>query len=286
MSTDENRTPSAHFPRLNETNYSEWSIRMEAQLIRLGLWDQVVCDFEPTTPEDDAKAKDAWLKKRKAPKMAEARAEIILRVEDSQLAHMRSKDPMEIWNALARLHIARGFATRLALRRGFLRLVKGNDERMAAWIGRVKAFSFRLEDVGVEVTDEDRILALTNGLDKTYEAFLISLDATPPELLSLAHVTDRLLNEETGRENRAAMNSGETAFYTTRGNHSGSGQGGGQPGSGGPPVCWRCGKAGHIKEFCREEPVNVGPSTEREKSYYVASAQLRDLGERTVGTLY
>ena len=218
--------------------------------------------------------------------MAEARAEIILRVEDSQLAHMRSKDPMEIWNALARLHVARGFATRLALRRGFLRLVKGNDERMAAWIGRVKAFSFRLEDVGVDVTDEDRILALTNGLDKTYEAFLISLDATPPELLSLAHVTDRLLNEETGRENRAAMNSGETAFYTTRGNHSGSGQGGGQPGSGGPPVCWRCGKAGHIKAFCREEPVNVGPSTEREKSYYVASAQLRDLGERTVGTLY
>ncbi|KJA19874.1 hypothetical protein HYPSUDRAFT_106098, partial [Hypholoma sublateritium FD-334 SS-4] len=133
------------FPRLNETNYTEWSIRMEAQLIRLGLWNQVVCD---------------------------------------------------IWEALARLHVARGFATRLALRRGFLRLVKGNDERMAAWIGRVKAFSFRLEDVGVEVTDEDRILALTNGLDKTYEAFLISLDATPPDLLSLAHVVDRLLNEE------------------------------------------------------------------------------------------
>ena len=288
MSTDENRTLSTSFPRLNETNYTEWSIRMEAQLIRLGLWNQVVCDVESTTTEDDAKAKDEWLKKRKAAKMAEARAEIILRVEDSQLAHMRSKDPMEIWEALACLHVARGFATRLALRRGFLRLVKGNDERMAAWIGRVKAFAFRLEDVGVEVTDEDRILALTNGLDKTYEAFLISLDATPPGLLSLVHVVDRLLNEETGRENRAAMNSGENAFYTARGSNSGGGQSGGPSGSG-PPVCWRCGKGGHIKAFCREEPVHgtgAKESTEREKSYYVASAQLRDLGERTVGTLY
>ena len=80
MSTDENRTLSTSFPRLNETNYTEWSIRMEAQLIRLGLWNQVVCDVESTTTEDDAKAKDKWLKKRKAAKMAEARAEIILRV--------------------------------------------------------------------------------------------------------------------------------------------------------------------------------------------------------------
>ena len=36
---------------------------MEAQLIRLGLWNQVVCDVESTTTEDDAKAKDEWLKK-------------------------------------------------------------------------------------------------------------------------------------------------------------------------------------------------------------------------------
>ncbi|KAF8073463.1 hypothetical protein FPV67DRAFT_1398015, partial [Lyophyllum atratum] len=74
-------------------------------------------------------------KKRTAKKMAEARAEIILRVEDSQLSHMRSRDPMEIWSSLARVHVARGFATRLALRRQFLRLVKGADESMATWVG-------------------------------------------------------------------------------------------------------------------------------------------------------
>ena len=59
--------------------------------------------FEPESElsEDEiVKAREGWMKK-----MAEARAEIILRVEDSQLSHMRSWDPMEIWMALARVYI-------------------------------------------------------------------------------------------------------------------------------------------------------------------------------------
>jgi hypothetical protein len=35
-----------------------------------------------------------------------------------------------------------------------------------------------LEDIGVTVDDEDRILALTTGLDKSYDSFVISLDLT------------------------------------------------------------------------------------------------------------
>jgi hypothetical protein len=37
-----------------------------------------------------------------------------------------------------------------------MRLVKGDEETMAAWVGKVKAFSFRVEDAGVDITDEDR----------------------------------------------------------------------------------------------------------------------------------
>ena len=73
--------------------------------------------------------------------MAEARVEMVLRVEDSQLAHMWSWDPMEIWMALARVHIAQGFAMRLALRRKFMCLVKGTEESMVAWIGCVKTLA-------------------------------------------------------------------------------------------------------------------------------------------------
>ena len=42
MSGDEK---NVRFAQLNESNYTEWIICMEVQLIRLGLWDTVV--FEP-----------------------------------------------------------------------------------------------------------------------------------------------------------------------------------------------------------------------------------------------
>jgi hypothetical protein len=33
---------SAHFPKLNDTNYAQWSIMMEAELTRKGLWMNIV----------------------------------------------------------------------------------------------------------------------------------------------------------------------------------------------------------------------------------------------------
>ncbi|KAE9407201.1 hypothetical protein BT96DRAFT_777808, partial [Gymnopus androsaceus JB14] len=58
--------------------------------------------------------------KRKSNKMAQARAEMILRVEAGQLSHMTARDPMEIWERLKNVHCGRGFATSLALKRQFL----------------------------------------------------------------------------------------------------------------------------------------------------------------------
>ena len=67
-------------------------------------------------------------------------------------------------------------ATRLALRRKFLTATKGEGETMLAYVGRVQAMAFELECINVGVTEEDRILALTMGLDASYESFVISLE--------------------------------------------------------------------------------------------------------------
>ena len=84
----------------------------------------------------------------------------------------------------------------LALWRQFIHLVKGKKESMAAWVGQVKGFSSRLEDIGVEVSDEDQILALTNGLDNSWDSFVMLLDAMAPELLKMMQVVDCFLNKE------------------------------------------------------------------------------------------
>ncbi|KAJ3728265.1 hypothetical protein C8R42DRAFT_558489, partial [Lentinula raphanica] len=75
---------------------------------------------------------DVQKAKRKAEKMAQARAEMILRVEPGQLSHMTSKDPLEIWEKLQNVHRGRGFATSLALKRKFLTSKKGPTQKMQA----------------------------------------------------------------------------------------------------------------------------------------------------------
>ena len=70
---------------------------------------------------------------------------------------------------------------------------------MQNWIATVRHMSFRLTQIGVEVSEEYFILVLTQGLPTTYETFVVSLDATDPSLLTSEHVISRLLNEEVGQ---------------------------------------------------------------------------------------
>ncbi len=58
------------------------------------------------------------------------------------------------------------------------------------------SFGIRLEQAGIIVNDQDKILALTMGLPSTYDAVIINFDSTPTDQLTLTHVISRLLNEE------------------------------------------------------------------------------------------
>lgn len=293
-----------NFAPLNDTNYATWHIRMEARLIQKDCFSGVVvidkAPPEDTSPEEVEKWYVKELGKRKLDKMQQARAEMILRVEDSQLEHMQSKDPKEVWEELRRVHVARGLASRLAMRRRWLRLKKGEDEPMSAWVGRVRGVGHKLVDMGVVLTDEDKILALTNGLDDTYESFVISLDSTPPKELTLELVTNRLLNEEVRRQNKVdeakadgkdgsggpgqvfmaaggrgkGYAGGAPGGYVSGFAGQGMGAGGlaggngytGGPGYGpgygmGPRACWVCGEVRHIKQFCPKRVAGGGQAS-------------------------
>jgi hypothetical protein len=67
---------------------------------------------------------------------------------------------------------------------------------MQAWIGHIQGLAFRMEQSGVEVSDQDKILRLTMGLPPLYDPVIINFDVTPCELLTLNNVIVCLLNEE------------------------------------------------------------------------------------------
>jgi hypothetical protein len=57
--------------------------------------------------------------------------------------------------------------------------------------------AFDLEDIGGILIDEDIIIILTMGLNKEYDHFVASIDATLIQELTMDYVVTRMLNEET-----------------------------------------------------------------------------------------
>ena len=93
-----------------------------------GYWDLITGD-EKLGPGGDEKA----FRKREA----QCKAEIVLRVGDSQLPHMADRSPKVVWDSLASVHRARGFGSRLQLRRNFITASMKEGQSMESWIGDV-----------------------------------------------------------------------------------------------------------------------------------------------------
>ena len=186
-------TETVRFPQLNHTNYTEWALHMEAIFIRGGFWDIITGD-EKVVDASDEKDMKAFRKRE-----AQCKAEIVLRVKDLQLPHMVDRSPMAVWNSLASVHRARGFGSRLQLRRNFITASMKESQSMESWIGEVRGLANRLKAIDVDVSDEDMIVVLTAGLPTSYTPIVISFDALDSSKLTLDFVITRLLNEE-GRQ--------------------------------------------------------------------------------------
>ena len=235
-----------NFDKLTDGNFHEWKIYMQALLTRKDLLDYVDgTQRHPGGTESSKKVRDFYRKQ------SEARAEIILRVTPSQLAHCRDPDPMTIWNNLITIHSSRGRSTVIALRRRFHRLCLEISKTMPAYIARVRHLAFLLEEADVTVTDDDIILAITSGLPRSYDSFLISLDATPDDDYTLAYVITHIVNEHQRQQPHhqsttdptnvalAAIPRRDLAHIT----------------------CFKCGKKGHYPTNCPDNSTTSAPST-------------------------
>ena len=187
---------------LDEDNHDIWVKRMKARMImkkawKVTYWDGVEKDW--ASDEEREKAYMAWQVARDPEEMQAAFAEIVNWVSDAQLSHIDSEDPHVVMTQLDRIHRSRGLGTAVVLKRRFTRLTKSNNETMSAWVGRVKSAAYRLKLRGLTIADTDIIVALTNGLDPSYDSLIVALDSLPEEDLTLMKVVDRMLNEEARR---------------------------------------------------------------------------------------
>jgi hypothetical protein len=125
---------------------------------------------------------------------------------------------------------------------------------MQAWIGKIQALGFCLEQAGLTVSDQDKILALTMGLPSSYDAVIINFDSTPSDQLTLSHVISCLLNEEV-RQTSGNPPSDDNDREEPRDEAMavvGQGSGGRRAGGGNQSdvICFFCNKKGHYKSDC------------------------------------
>ncbi len=224
---------------------------MEAELIRKGLWTgiiEILVDGDGKTADEVEKEYLTKKTKRAALKMAEARVEMILRVDGGQLLHMISRDPMEVWETLRSVHRARGFATLLALCRKFLTTKKRSNQSIQSWVGEIRGQAFAMQMSGIEVNDQDVILALTLGLPSSFNAVIIHFDATPPDQLTIDLIITRLLNDKTRQSmnrHRSTQNAAtnEALSVTQRCSRPDASE----------IICFFCDQKGHYKDACPEK---------------------------------
>src|SRR5882724_9934497 len=140
--------PDPHFPKLNDTNYTDWHYIMAATLVEKDLWDVVDGPLTCPVGSPNHKAVKTFVKKQQL-----ARAKIILSIKASQLPHTRHDDPKAIWDSLQKVHWACGFATCLSLCCRFLYMRKWDDQPIISWVSDVKKTAFQLEAAGVSTID-------------------------------------------------------------------------------------------------------------------------------------
>ncbi|KAF9064931.1 hypothetical protein BDP27DRAFT_1140844, partial [Rhodocollybia butyracea] len=111
---------------------------------------------------------------------------------------------------------------------------------------------FEMEEAGLDVSDQEYILAITLGLPPSYATVISSFNTVAADVLTLDYVTNQLLNDEVAQlagkptttnveRERDAKDSALTAAAPD--------------GTRGPAVkrtCFFCDKHGHFKDECPE----------------------------------
>ena len=106
-----------------------------------------------------------------------------------------------------------------------------------------------LASVGVDITDEDRIVYLLASLPDLYDTLVTTLEASA-NVPTLEVVTERLLHEERKKLEHNSDGRVDGAMHARRRRHGG-------------PRCYKCQKYGHIQRNCPQELHKNGKVEER-----------------------
>ena len=218
------------------SNYPTWKIQIKMALIKQGVWGFITgTEIEPDEEGDLA----AWRKFND--RSDKALATIVLAVDPALLYLLGDpQDPGEVWQQLSEQFEKKSWANKLALRRKLYSLRLKENESVQKHIKSMIEIFESLSVVGHVVEEEDRVVHILASLPDSFQMLVTALEASP-EVPRLEVVLERLMHEEKKLKEKSEQRSKhpEDALLVRS-----------KPSGG--PVCFYCGKNGHIKKFCEE----------------------------------
>ncbi|KAA1476411.1 hypothetical protein DENSPDRAFT_884310 [Dentipellis sp. KUC8613] len=115
-------------------------------------------------------------------------------IAEKFLSHSQSPDIKEVWQVLE--NSTSSFTRSLVLRRRFLMAKKMAAQTMEAWVGHIEAQVREMEAIGIAISEQDKIIALTMGLPSAYAHVILAFDAGPDQL-TFNNIVIRLLDKGT-----------------------------------------------------------------------------------------
>lgn len=129
---------------------------------------------------------------------------------------------------------------------------------MIEHLNTFKGIINQLKKVDMNIDDELQTLLLLSSLPESWDTLVVTLSNFAPHgKLSIDHVTDSLLNEESKRKERGLSSHSEANVVENRGRSKHRGKGGNGKSRGRSKShpkglsCYYCGKLGHKKSECR-----------------------------------
>lgn len=217
-------------------NYLAWRVQMADILVNQDL--MKYADGTSTVPADAALAETWNTKDRKA------LTSIRLRVSSSMISHiMGATTSKDAWDTLKNVFNTQGPLAKILARRKLLRYAVEEGGTMEEEVRNMRKLKEELTLLGATVTDDEFSLTILTALPASWDPFISSMGSTIP---SSSEIIGRILAEDARRKDRQEPT---TALIAKSGRQPSR-----KPKFRTGVFCHGCGKEGHIKPECDEDP--------------------------------
>jgi hypothetical protein len=232
--------------RFNGENFHNWQYRLEMLLKAKRLWN-IAKGNEVLSGSD---ANDQQKQKEHQEKLDETMALISMTIDDRHISIIQNvKTPKEALEKLATYYQNPGPSNKLFLRQKLTQCKLEENESIMEFINKIQKLKMQLEQIGSNVTDEEVLLTVFNGLPEKYRSVVTALQCF--NNLTLDMVTSRLLHEEL-RLNQHQEHE-DKALFSRSSKRNGRRNKPKTDHRRNPEVkCWNCGEKGHIKKDCKK----------------------------------